>query len=62
MAWISGFEVEVNDLIPTHKVLKLKIQGEAAAEERTYAKKLKPLKEILLNNRRADRGQDREGT
>ena len=36
-------------MIPTHKVLKLKVRGDAAAEERTYAKKLKSMKETLLN-------------
>ena len=49
MAWISGFEVEANEIIPTPKVLKLKVTGDAAAEERTYAKKLKSMKETLLN-------------
>ena len=49
VAWIGSFGVEGNDNVPTHKILKLTLQGEAAEEERTYAKKLRSLKEMFLN-------------
>ena len=44
VAWITNFEVEKDDMIPTHAVLKVNLQGGAAAEERTFAKKAPSLK------------------
>ena len=38
VSWISGFKVSENSMIPTHKVLELTLSGEAADEERTFAK------------------------
>ena len=46
--WISGFKVSENEMIPTHKVLELTLSGEAADEERTFAKKLTSMKGAFL--------------
>ena len=35
-------------MIPTHRILKLTLEGKATVEERTFARKLRSLKDMLL--------------
>ena len=53
VAWISGFDVEQEDMIPTPKILKLNLEGKAAVENNTVAKTISCLQDLFLEMTRA---------
>ena len=50
VAWIRSFDVEHEAMIPTHRILKLTLEGNAVVEERIFARKLRSLKDMFLEN------------